>query len=387
MTAKSPEGRRALDRDFKTSFLADLHSEIMDLGGMFNAHLHLDRAETLRPTLDIMRKLGNGAESSLAIAQKHALIPLIHDSACYDPDLLEDRVETCVLKMADLGTSHAHSVVDVTTDRVGLSAMERLLKIGARTRARIDFRVGAYSPMGFRDDEPDRWALIERAAAQADFIGALPERDDVVDYPEHIGFDACCRRVIALAKDLNKQVHIHVDQKNHSREDHTERALKIVREAQFVPEGDEPKVWLIHVISPSAYADDRFERMAQDLAELKIGVICCPSAAISMRQIRPIQAPTHNCIARVLELLAAGVFVRLGTDNVCDITSPAGTLDLMDELFVLSNAMRYYDPVCLAHLGAGKRLPPDAIGRVRDHLTEDRDQCQRALRAFNRATW
>ncbi|WP_424974955.1 amidohydrolase family protein [Dinoroseobacter sp. S124A] len=374
-----------MDRDFKTSFLSDLHAEIMALGGMFNAHLHLDRAETLQPTLDIMRALGSGSDSALAIAQKHALIPLIHDSECYDPDALEERVEGCVMKMAGLGTTHAHSVVDVTTDRVGTSAMERLLRIGDRARPRIDFRVGAYSPLGFRDDDPDRWALIEAAAQQADFLGALPERDDVADYPEHIGFDTCCRRIIALARDLNKQVHIHVDQKNHSREHQTERVIEIVREAHWGHDGAEPRIWLIHVISPSAYDDARFDRLARDLAELNIGVICCPSAAISMRQIRPVAAPTHNSIARVLDLLAAGVFVRLGTDNVCDITSPAGTLDLMDELFVLSNAVRYYDPACLAYLGAGRRLPADAIDRLKAHLEEDRDQCRRAEIAYNRA--
>ena len=34
------------------------------------------------------------------------------------------------------------------------------------------------------------------------------------------------------------------------------------------------------------------------------GVICCPGAAISMRQYRPLMSPTFNSIARVLELLA-----------------------------------------------------------------------------------
>ncbi len=375
-----------MDREFTTTYMADVFARISALGGMFNAHLHLDRAETLHPTLEMMRAQGNAAESSLAIAQKHALIPMIHNSHCYDPEQLETRVAECLTKMARLGTRHAHTVVDVTTDRVGTSALDRLLGLGARMRDQIDFRAAAYSPLGFRDDEADRWTLIEHAAERADFIGALPERDDKMVYPDHIGFEACCSRLIALAFKLGKQIHIHADQKNHDHEDHTEQLLRIIRKEGFIHQGDEPRIWLVHVISPSAYDEARFTQMAEELAELNVGVICCPSAAISMRQLRPIAQPTHNSIARVLELLVAGVFVRLGTDNVCDITSPAGTLDVMDEIFVLSNALRYYDPEVMACLGAGRRVPKPALARISQHLEEDRAQCANALAEYRAMT-
>ena len=371
-----------MKRQFTTSYMSEVYQLAMDMGGLFNAHLHLDRAETLGLTLDMMRAEGNGAESSLGIDQKHALIPMIHGSAAYVPDKLEARVQSCVDTMAEIGTRHAHSVVDVTCDGVGTSALDRMLAIGDRTRATIDFQAGAYSPLGFRDDAPQRWQLLQEAAARADFIGALPERDDTVPYPDHIGFDECCRRMIDLAYRLNKPLHLHVDQKNHDREDHTERVIRLVERAGKMPSGDAPLIWLVHVISPSAYDDARFDRMAQALARLNIGVICCPSAAISMRQLRPLHAPTHNAIARVLELLVAGVHVRLGTDNVCDITSPAGTLDVMDEIFVLSNAVRYYDPEVMAALAAGQRVSDAAIRRVRQHLEEDKAQCARNMREY-----
>ncbi len=372
-----------MEREFSTSFLSTVYQDILQLGGMFNAHLHLDRAETLDLTLDILRASDDASEYSLAIAQKHALIPRIHSSTCYDPDALEARVQDCVTKMARLGTTQADSVVDVTMDRVGLSALDRFLRIADLSRSQIDFRVGAYSPLGFRDDEPERWTLIEQAAERAHFLGALPERDDQIDYPDHIGFDECCRRILGLAFAHNKPVHVHVDQKNHDRENHTERLIKVVREGNFLTDDEEPLIWLIHVISPSAYDDVRFDRLARDLASLNIGVICCPSAAISMRQLRPLKSYTHNCIARVLELIEAGVFVRLGTDNVCDITSPAGTLDLMDELFVLSNALRFYDAEFLAYLGAGKRIPTSVRSKIANHLIEDSQQCEIALSAYN----
>ena len=70
-------------------------------------------------------------------------------------------------------------------------------------------------------------------------------------------------------------------------------------------------------------------------------------------------------------MLAAGVQVRIGSDNLCDITSPAGTVDLMDEIFVLANAVRFYDSEVLALIAAGKPLPEAARLRVADHLVHD----------------
>jgi cytosine/adenosine deaminase-related metal-dependent hydrolase len=376
-------GTWLMEGRFNTSYMAEVYRHARDRGGLFNAHLHIDRAETLQATWEMMRDQGTGEESSLAIAQKHALIPMIHNSHCYEPDSLEERVQACVTKMAELGTRHAHSVVDVTPDRVGTTAMDRLLRIADRSRAKIDFRVGAYSPLGFAQDDSAGWELIKSAATSADFLGSLPERDDRRDYPDHIGFDASCRRILSIAFGLGKDVHIHVDQKNLDHEDQSERVIRIVRDEGFIHDGEAPRIWLIHVISPSAYDEARFSAMVQALAELNIGVICCPSAAISMRQLRPLVSPTHNSIARVLEMLAAGIHVGLGTDHVCDVTSPAGTLDVMDEIFVLSNALRYYDTEVMACLAAGCRLTHAAEKRIADHLEEDRRQCALAQHNYS----
>ena len=247
-------------------------------------------------------------------------------------------------------------------------------------RSNIDFRAGAYTPLGFPDDEPERWHLIEEAAEFAGFIGVWRERDEQMVYADHIGVEACCRRLIALAFKLGKRVHIRATQKNHDREDHTERLTQLIRAEGFVHEEDKRLIWLVHVISPSGYG---FLQMAQYLAALNIGVICCPSAAISMRRLRRLEQPTHNAIARVLQLLCTGVFVRLGTDNGCDITSPAGTLDVMDQIFVLSNAVRCYDPDVMACLVAGYHFPRPALGRIAQYLTEDAAQSEAAMAEYS----
>lgn len=372
----------AMDRPFHTPFFEELHRNVLAAGGFFNAHLHLDRAGTLNDALALLDAPGR-ALSSLSLGGKHALIPRLHDSACYDPDILEERIGRHVEAMIALGTTRADTFIDVTDDRVGLDALDAALRVRGRLAGRIDLRVGAYSPLGFRDDEPRRLELLEEGLRRADFLGALPERDDRADYPEHIGFPESVRRMLLLSAESGKRVHIHVDQRNIAGEAGSETVLRLVRELGLeTAEGREPRVWLVHAISPSAYPEKRFLSLIRGLAACGIGVVTCPSAAISMRQVRPCHAPTHNSIARVLEMLDAGVHVRVGSDNICDITSPAGTPDLMDELFLLANALRFYDSQILALLGAGRRLGSFELGLVRAHLAADRRETRKAAARF-----
>jgi cytosine/creatinine deaminase len=376
------EGFRAMMNE--TPFFAELRARIIALGGIFNAHLHLDRSGTYRETNELLNASKTGAETSyLSLSAKHSIIPAVHASHCYDEDQLAGRANEFLDLMVSAGTTRADTLVDVTSDRVKLSALMRFLQIKRERHGTLDFQVGAYSPLGYKDDEPERWELLAEGAAIADFIGALPERDDQVDYPEHIGFDEHCRRMLVLSHQLGKPLHIHVDQKNFPLEGGSERVIRAIRELGITqpPSGKEPLIWLIHVISPSTYDELRFRNLLDSMLEYNLGVICCPSAAISMRQMRPVLTPTYNSIARIMDMLAAGIPVRVGSDNICDITSPAGTADLLDELFVLCNAIRFYDVDVLAKLGAGRPLAAAEVERVREHQKRDAAEVRRVVEA------
>lgn len=372
----------------ETPFFSDLRNRIQALGGVFNAHLHLDRSGTYHDTNELLNAGTVGPETSyLSLSAKHSIIPAIHASHCYDDENLAERVNGFLDLMVASGTNRADTLVDVTSDRVKLSALKQFIQFKRDRQGVLDLRVGAYSPLGYKDSEPDRWELLVEGAAIADFIGALPERDEQADYPEHIGFDEHCRRMLLLSQQLAKPLHIHVDQKNFPLEDGTERVMRIIQELGIPnpPAGQEPMIWLIHVISPSTYDDPRFYRLLELMVEHRIGVICCPSAAISMRQIRPVPTPTYNSIARIMDMLGVGIPVRVGSDNICDITSPAGTADLLDELFVLCNTIRFYDIEILAKLGAGHPLDGDEMARVREHLKRDDEEVRRVVNAYANA--
>ncbi len=368
---------------YASAFLNRLHAATMARGGICNAHLHIDRAGTINPRYAAGAAADPLASSHAPLAVKHSLIPMLHAGPAYEQDDLKRRVDLCLDAMVEAGTTSAATFVDVTADRVGLQALETLADFSRERRAVLDFRVGAYSPLGFRDDEPERWELLERGARRACFIGSLPERDDVARYPEHIGFTENCRRMLALGQELGKAVHLHADQRNDPAEAGTERILDVIRELDVRPFGPaRPAVWLIHVISPSTYDEPRFAELLAQLVECRVGVICCPSAALSMLQLRPRQTPTSNSIARVLDFLAAGIDVRVGCDNIADYCSPAGTPDLMDEMFVLANALRFYHIDILAKIAAGVSLSRSDRRYLQEHLEQNGQAVEQALREY-----
>ena len=365
----------------RTPFYRLLAERVEELGGLFNAHLHLDRAGTLGDAY--LETAGHQIleNSHISLHEKHDLINSLHAGPAYAAEDLARRVNETLDVMVDVQTTRADTLVDVTADAVGLEALEILLEIKAARSHEIDLRIGAYSPLGFKDAEPERWEMMVEGAAQADFLGALPEADDIDDYPDHIGFSEHCRRMLQLAQKQNRFVHVHTDQRNEPTESGTERLIEAVREfgAPASPSG-EPMVWAVHMISPSTYDELRFERLVRGLVECNIGVICCPSAAVGMRQLRPIRTPTYNSIPRVLELLAAGVEVRLASDNIADICSPSTTADLTDEVFILSAALRFYHVDILAKLAAGVALDDADRQFVAEHLAKNEIEIERVLR-------
>jgi cytosine deaminase len=363
-----------------TPFFQQFAQEVEKLGGMYNAHLHLDRASIL----DDRYFAGDGLQvlnsSHISLKKKHHLINSLHQGPAYETEDLRQRVNQCLDVMVDCNTRIADSLVDVTADRVGLSALQTLTKIKQERAHEIELRLGAYSPLGFCDAEPERWEIFEEGARQADFIASLPEADELSDYPANIGFEEHCRRCLEIACETGKMLHVHTDQRNEPGETGTERLIEVIRQ-HGGPElvSGEAAVWAVHMISPSTYDDARFYRLVDDMLTYNIGIICCPSAALGMRQLRPLMTPTYNSIPRILELAAAGVHVRLASDNIADMASPTTTADLTDEVLVLSAAIRFYHVGILAKFAAGTKLDAGDIDEINSHLASNDEEVARVL--------
>ncbi len=357
-----------------SKFYQFVEDAVDNYGGLFNSHLHLDRAGTLdRKYLGHMGM--NPIEaSSYSLRTKQNLTGDLHRGLAYEEEDLRIRIEDYLNQLIELGTVRADSFIDVSSTDIGLRALDVALDLKDEKKNEIDFRIGAYPVFGFKDDEPERWDLYIAAVDKADYLGCLPERDDKNYHPHHIGYTESVKRTLELAKEVGKPIQYHVDQANDPREKGTEtlvEAVKWLGTPEIKEEG--PSVWAVHAISPSTYPEERFQKLLAGLYEQKIGVISCPTAAVSMRQLRPLETPTYNSIARVLEMLVKEIPVRIGSDNIADVFLPSTTPSLYDEILMLSNAVRFYNPDILAKIACGKELTDMDRELIRRSLEQDEE--------------
>ena len=123
-------------------FYRKLRSAIREQGGMFNAHLHMDRAGTLdeRYLAHVDFRILDASYKSLH--EKHGVINDIHAGHAYEPTTSPRRVNAVLDEMVAANTVRADTMVDCTADRVGLTALETLDAIKRRAGPRDPVHAG-----------------------------------------------------------------------------------------------------------------------------------------------------------------------------------------------------------------------------------------------------
>lgn len=352
-------------------------------GGVYNGHAHLDRAYTLEDKF--LRHIGTTPleASNLPLSVKQNLVGDLHKGEAYTERSLRDRIRRALDLQIAYGVTRIDTNIDATPDlpEDGLLAIRVALEVKKEYADRITMRVAPTPIFGFKPDPKynrNRWDVFCEAAKRCDFVSLLPEKDDYGKHEDpdgRVGFKRHIRMGLELACELGVEAQLHLDQANLPGEAGTERLLEVleVLDQPIVPGTIGPTVWIIHMISPSAYSEARFGRLLDRLLEHRIGVIVCPSAAISMRQHRSIEAPIHNSIARVLELVKRKVPLRLGTDNIADVFVPQADGDMLTEIKMGGVGLRLNSPSIWAKLASGKapnNVDIAAIGRVIDEETK-----------------
>jgi cytosine/creatinine deaminase len=340
----------------KTDFETEIRNSVSGFGGFLNGHAHIDRAFTFNDRY--LAHVGKTVSdlSGLTLAEKQDLVGAIHEGRAYETSDLEERMERVICQSIEYGISKLHSAIDTTgSDKIKLNALNTALKIREKYKKQIELKLGAYNVFGFKNDKPERWRVFVEAAKKADFLVALQERDE---REGHIGEKQHVKRLLQFGYELGKPLHFHVDQANVPGERRTEILIEQMHQLfdVYYETGDYPEVWAVHAISPSCYAEERFLKLCDNLVRYNIGVICCPSAGISMRPVREKEAPIHNAIARIWTMISRGVSVRLGSDNINDVFVPSSSPDMFDEVLRLSDCLRFYDTRILAKLASGSRM-------------------------------
>ncbi len=300
------------------------------LGGLASHHAHFDKAYLITP--DNLRL------SQVDMRKKWELYRYLKENYTYD-DLIE-RISRGVDVMIAQGVTYCRTMVDADST-VGLLPIRAAVEVKRRYADKIVLEVGVQPLQGVLD--PASYEQYAEACALADYCGGLPSRD-------HLQPEKHLDVVLQLAKKLGKPVDVHVDQENNPNESETELlAMKTIEH------GMQGRVFGVHAISVSAKEEREQDRIIEQVVAAQLGIIICPSAALSMKQL-PMTAPLHNSIAPYPKLRSAGVQCYLGVDNVHDLFMPMVDGDIWTECRMLMEACRYYDIDAIAELACARPI-------------------------------
>lgn len=299
--------------NLKLHFLATVEK----LGGIANHHAHFDKAYLINKE--------NLRLSQVDMQKKWELYRYLKEN--YSHEDLVERISRGVEAMIGQGATYCRTMVDA--DRVvGLKPIRAALEVKKRYADRIRFDIGVQPLEGVLDDAS--FEQYAEACSMADYCGGLPSRDR--PRPEkHLD------RIFELANKLGKPVDVHVDQENNPLENETELlAIKTIEH------GLQGRVFGVHAVSLAAKEERDQNRIIDKVLEADVGIIVCPSAAISMKQLE-MTGPLHNSIAPLPKLRDAGVRCYLGVDNVHDLFMPMVDGDIWTECRLMMEACRFYD--------------------------------------------
>jgi cytosine/adenosine deaminase-related metal-dependent hydrolase len=304
--------------------------QIRRRGGFANHHGHFDKAFLINPE--------NLVLSQSDMQKKWYLYRFLKESYTYED--LYTRISRCVDGLIRQGCTYTRTLVDADSI-VKTLPLDVALDVKEAYRDRIQMDVGIQPLEGVLDRGAREF--FEKACERADFVGGLPSRDR--PQPEkHLDI------VMKIAKELGKPLDVHVDQENNPEEDETELlALKTIENEMH------GRVFGVHCISLAAKSVETQIRIIKLMQEAKLQVICCPSAALSMKSLEK-SAPLHNSIAPVPRLLEYGIPVYLGVDNIADLFMPFVDGDMWVECRLLMEACRHYDVDAIVDI-ATRRLP------------------------------
>lgn len=297
---------------------------VIALGGYTCHHAHLDKAYLIN-------------EENLALSQRDMQEKwrLYRDlKRGYTEADLYARISRGVECLIDQGVTHCRTFIDADS-LVGLLPLQVARKVREDFKAYIHLEFAVQPLEGVLD--PETRKIYVGACRLADVVGGLPSRDR--PHPEkHLDF------ILSLAREMGKPVDVHVDQENNPLERETEMLARAT-----IRHGMEGRVRAVHAISLAAQPLTEQDRVAALLKDSGIGVIVCPSAALSMKSVDGL-APLHNSIAPLQKLVEAGVPVALGVDNIHDLFMPMVDGDLWFECRLLMEATRCYDLDLIANI-------------------------------------
>mgnify|MGYP002154919882 CR=1 FL=1 len=230
--------------------------------------------------------------------------------------------------MVQQGVTAIRTQVDVDPT-AGLTALKALAELRVECAQFVTVQLCAFPQEGVV--RPEARALLETALESgADLLGGLPLVEKAPeDRKRHIDL------LFSIARAYGVDLEVQVDESNDPRD-----FVLPYLARKTIAEGYEGRVAATHCIALSHVDAKVADETIALVRDAGITVIVTPSCNLITRFPEGITGRGYNSIVRVRELLAQGVTVALGTDNVRDIFYPLGDGSMIREMHVLATSTR-----------------------------------------------
>ncbi len=288
---------------------ADLQRRLV-LPPFIESHVHLDTCLTAGdPVWNMSGTLFEGIECWSKRKEK------------LNEEDITERVRRVVRMYAGNGVQFIRTHVDVTDPT--LMAMKTMIKLREELKDVMEIQIVAFPQEGILSYPNGRELLAEAVSMGADAVGAIPHFEFTREYSvESLDF------ALKLAADRDKLVDVHCDEID----DEASRGLETVA-ARALEFGLFDKVTASHTTAMHSYNNAYVLRLMRLLKMSRINFVSNPLVNTHL-QGRIDTYPKRRGVTRVKELLAEGINVSFGNDDIFDPWYPMGNGGMRDVVFL-----------------------------------------------------
>lgn len=276
-----------------------------------NPHLHLCKVYTLARMDEAALRDYHGQQMGKAMTAIE-LAAAVKEQ--YDEQWILENVRQALREAAYYGNTHIRAFADVD-NKARLEGVKALLRAREEFRGVVALQVVAFAQDGIVREPGAAELLREAMRLGADVVGGIPwiEYTDA-DTAEHV------RTVFDIAQEFDADVSMLVDDAG----DPGLRSLELMA-VEAIRRGWQGRVLAHHARAMALYPQPYFQKVAALLKQARLGVVSDPHTG-----------PLH---ARVQELLAEGVLVCLGQDDISDAYYPYGRNNMLEVAFLASHLL------------------------------------------------
>ena len=234
---------------------------------------------------------------------------------------IRTRVEDVVRKYAANGIQFIRTHVDITDP--SLMALKTMIQLREELKDYMEIQIVAFPQEGILSFPNGKALMKEAVKLGADAVGAIPHFEFTREYSvESLNF------ALQLAAEENKLVDVHCDEID----DEASRGLETLA-ARAYELGLYDKVTASHTTAMHSYNNAYVMRLMRLLKMSRINFVANPLVNTHL-QGRIDTYPKRRGITRVKELLAEGINVSFGHDDIYDPWYPMGNGSLRDVVFL-----------------------------------------------------